>query len=116
MRTITNAQLIAANRAALADGTLAALAPIPRCEYFFLDGGQIFHCAIGCVLTGDELYAIPPHELTLDITIANIPVTFEDTDFALQLQRRHDEWCRSSIDDDESYKEYLALIFKGLTR
>jgi hypothetical protein len=55
MRTITNAELIAANRAALADGTLAALAPEPRCEYAFHQNGKTYYCAIGCALTEEEV-------------------------------------------------------------
>lgn len=103
MRTITTKELIAANRKALADGTLIALAieqgnldlnafvDNDPCVYRH-DG--TFSCAIGCALTDSELWGIDEAGLNSGANATALPgVRFEDPAFALALQTKHDNWA-----------------------
>jgi len=126
MRTITNAELVEANRAAYKANRLVAqnldLLPQGRdpCIY---QGPHNTACGIGVALTDAELGMIAELGLNESTSVhdlqayPSIGVQFEDLAFAQNLQGAHDAWATGHLsvyqddaDATDPVEQYRTLI------
>lgn len=86
MPYITTAELVAANKAALADGTLIAMNDPEGDTVFRRSDGCV--CALGAVIPTEHLHWLADKAYSYDET----NVRFEDERVAGQTLRLHDDW------------------------
>lgn len=114
MRTISNQDLIDANRKALAEHRLMAQQFVPSsydsCVYTDQNGCG---CAIGVALTDPELKAITSQLCNVGVSVRRLQglfshlFTFEDINFATNLQYAHDRWIVAG--EDKTYRGLIGV-------
>lgn len=99
MRTLTNKQIKDGALAAHKERRLTAQnfdgGSLHGCVYHVMIGDKSCGCAIGVNLNDDEISAIKKVNLNGQHvhSIAGRIVDFEDSRFAYQVQKAHDEWA-----------------------